>query len=338
MLSKPAIVSVSCAALAVAVAVWWRAGESPAGVAPSVPKPRAGIVTVAENSHRTAQSYSQEGYVIPAPSDPELADALSPASELDFARRLKAVHARYGIIVGPEQSAALRAFVADPAVPAGLSVSQTRALKNDVLNVLCIQPGEEEATAAMLRELYADKTQDPGLRDYALQHLVTLIERAPAIGWDVHWAAVEGDDPNLAATAMLHLVHRIREESSGRGPGVSTPDATTAESARLAVAALRLASDASAKAPARTTALQVCGRLRFTEAGPLAFEIARSERTEVPLRIAAIATLGDLGGDDIIRAYLVTLVTGPERRLRVPAESALRRFPSTNRSVNSPAS
>jgi hypothetical protein len=58
----------------------------------------------------------------------------------------------------------------------------------------------------------------------------------------------------------------------------------------------------------------------------MACDIARSDRMGMALRIAAIATLGDLGGDAATRAYLTTLTTGPEKRLRIPAESALKRF------------
>ncbi|HEY9250167.1 MAG TPA: hypothetical protein VIO38_13590 [Rariglobus sp.] len=282
----------------------------------------SGIVTTPHDSHRPQSSLATDGTERSLPSNPALAEALSHTSRLDYALRLKAVHALQGSALPPDQAAFLRAFVAAPGIPTDLTIRQVRALKNDVLNVLCVQAGEEAATAEMLRALYADETQDAGLRDYALQHLVTLIDRNPAIGWDTHWTAVESDNPALAATAMLHLAAQLRAQSASANLQPFSPSALQS----LSSAALRLAADTTAKDPARTTALQVCGQLKLTAARPLAGEIARSDQAGLPLRIAAVATLGDLGGDETTRAYLTTLTTGPEKRLRIPAQSALKRF------------
>jgi len=309
---------------------YWLTRVSPAPVAQPAP-PKTGIVMTAVDSHQPAESYSKTGDVRSLPSNPALAEALSDGSRLDYALRLKAVHALPGSALPPDQTAFLRAFVAAPGIPAGLTIRQVRALKNDVLNVLCVQAGEEAATAEMLRALYADETQDDGLRDYALQHLVTLIDRTPAIGWDTHWTALESDNPALAATAMLHLASHLRQSTSAPvnnlpASALSAQPFSPSALQSLSSAALRIAADTTAKDPARTTALQVCGRLKLTAARPLAGEIARSDRVGMPLRIAAVATLGDLGGDETTRTYLTTLTTGPEKRLRVPAESALKRF------------
>lgn len=318
MIKKTSIALATLAVLAAgSAALWWSGQPSdlPATRYSLPATSHSGIITTATNSHQPIASYSKTGDAIPVPSDPALADALSLDSRLDFRLRLKTIHALYGVVVTPEQAAFMRAYVADPAIPEGLNIRQVRALKNDVLNVLCAQPGEEEATAAMLRALHTDPTQDPGLRDYALQHLATLTEREPDLGWEAHWAAVEGNDPALAATALIHLAGLDRAGALG-----------SSDRERLKAAALRLASDSSAKDPARTTAIQLCGRLGLTEARTLANDLARDARAGIPLRIAAIATLGDLGGDADAHAYLTALATGSERRLRVPADSALRRF------------
>lgn len=299
---------------------WWmQTGESSSvsGRPHPVATPKTGVVSTEVDSHRALPAYTADGQETVRPADPALEDALSLTSRLPLEARLKTLHALLGRQIGPDNSAFMRAFVAHKALPEGLDIRQVRALKNDVLNVLCQQPGEEHATAAVLRELYADRSADGGLRDYALQHLVSLIERVPDIGWQTHWTAVDSDEPALAATAMIHL--SLRQRRGGL---------TTEETTRLGAAALRIVSSDTAKGPARTTALQVCGRLQVTDARPLAHAIARDERAGFPLRIAAVATLGDLGGDAEAQAYLTGLTTGPEKRLRIPAQSALQRFTS----------
>lgn len=318
MTKKTVIISgMTALLLGGAAALWHTRAPSERGRERQQVAPR--IVTTARDSHRPADTYSKRGDTLALLPPPALAEALSHTSRLPYAQRLAAVHAAGRTLaerpLTPAQAASLRAFVAAPAIPEGLSIQQVRALKNDVLNVLCVQSGGEATTAAMLRALHADESADPGLRDYALQHLVTLSERQPSLGWSTHWAAIDGADTALAATALIHLSLRDRQ-------GELTP----AERTNLAAAALRLAGDATAKDPARTTAIQVCAQLKLTAARPLAHDLARSDQASMPLRIAAVATLGDLGGDAATHAYLTTLTTGSEKRLRVPAQSALQRL------------
>ncbi len=354
---KPSIRLVCLAAVLVVAgaAVWWL--RAPAGLTSQVSglksrvsSPSTGIVTTAVDSHRPLVSLSHDGSVRTLPADPALEEALSLTAPLPFARRLDAVHALQAATLSAAQIDFMRAFVADPRLPQGLTIQQLRALKNDVLNVVCVQPGQEAATAAMLRALYADETQDPGMRDYALQFLAGLAERDPSLGWATHWQALDGKNPDLAATALLHLSLRLRSrvsqasplqvssfrsQVSSPNPQVSglksqvssvAPQVSADERRRIVAAALRLASDTAAKDTSRTTALQVCGQLKLTAARPLAYEIARSDKASFPFRIAAVATLGDLGGDAATHDYLAALTAGPEKRLRIPAQSALKRF------------
>lgn len=281
--------------------------------------PRTGIVTTVIDSRKSGPVYSVAGDVIPVASGPSLTEALSHVSRLPLARRLALVHAAGRDLathpLSPDQAAFLRAFVANPVLPEGLRIDQVRALKNDVLNLLCSYPGGEAETASVLRALYYDTTADLGLRDYALQHLASLNERDSRLGWDAHWAALDGPHPGLAATALIHL--SISQRSNRL---------TSDEIARLGLAALGLADDSTVPDPARTTAIQVCGRLGLMDARALAYKIARSDSVGIPLRAAAMATLGDLGvGDPGIRFFLESAASGSERRLRLPAANALAR-------------
>ena len=286
--------------------------RAPAGVVAEAARLRGGINTVAANSHQALPSTAPDGTVRTAPALPSLEQALGLESRLSLLIRLEVVHALDAAKLDAGQADALLAFVAEKRLPAGLSIAQVRGLKNDILNVLVLRPASAQAVAATLRAIHEDPSQDAGMRDYALQFLAALSLTA---GAEPQWRAVQGTDPALAATALLQLLSFSREGK------LSTIDKT-----RLAQAAAKLASDADQPETSRATALQVCGQLKLTEARPLAWDVARSERAGYPFRIAAIATLGDLGGDDATQAYLQQLTTGPEVRFRVPAKSALKKF------------
>lgn len=294
----------------------WRPRDE-AAPAVTLSKSETGVVMTAVDARRIEPSYSKAGAVVARPLPPSLAEALSSVSRLPYAQRLGAVQAASREFVScpltPDQAVVLRAFVADPALPEGLNIHQMRALKNDVLNILCLHLGGEAETAAVLRGLYNDTTADLGLRDYALQHLAILSERDPRLGWGTHWSALEGSEPGLAATALIHLSIRQRDGAL-----------IASDRKRLASAALRLAADTLVQEPARATAIQICGQLGLPEACALAYEIARSAHAGIPLRAAAIAALGELEvRDPDTRHFLEHTASGSEARLRIPAANAL---------------
>ena len=300
-------------------AAWWGVHaltQSPAPAAHS-PALKTGIVTVATNSHRPLVALAADGSVHPLPVGNSLEEALSRTAPLPLALRLAVIQQLRQRTLTPDQGEALRHFISDTRLPEGLSISQGRALKNDVLALLCEQPADQAALAGLLRTLHADVKQDAGLRDYALQYLAVLAEGDDQIGWSTHWQALEAKDaePGLSATAMIHLAGLDRRGLLNE-----------ADRRRLELAALSVAGNIDGPDISRTTALQICGRLKLNAAQPLAFELARSPQAGIPLRIAAVATLGDLGGDAQAKALLAALAAGPEKRLRAPARSAIARF------------
>jgi hypothetical protein len=74
---------------------------------------------------------------------------------------------------------------------------------------------------------------------------------------------------------------------------------------------------------ARITALQVCAQLGVKDVLPLALQFAESAKS-IPLRVSAIAAVGQLGGAEVT-AYLENLAAGNDARLAVPARAALQR-------------
>jgi hypothetical protein len=301
---------------AVAVVGYWLAVRRHADGGAATARLHGGIKPVAVGTHQALPSTAPDGKVRLAPALPSLEKALGLESRLAFALRLEVVHALDVAKLDDRQADQLLAFVAEKRLPAGLSASQLLALKNDVLNVLVLRPASAAAVVAALRAIHDDPSQDAGLRDYALQAMAELSVTA---GTEPQWRAVQGQDSALAATAMLQLLSFSREGK------LSAADKT-----RLAQAAAKLAADATQPETSRATALQVCGQLKFAEARSVAWATAHSDKAGYPFRIAAIATLGDLGGDTQTQAYLRQLAVGREKRLRVPAQSALKRFSIIN--------
>jgi HEAT repeat protein len=188
-------------------------------------------------------------------------------------------------------------------------------LRNELLNRLRDQDAPAEGLTDVLIALYRDRAQEPALRHYALQHMALWYER-PAESQqkqitEVLWEATGEMESGLAGTALLSLL-RVAQQSG------------ESDNARLAGTALRLASDDQTDTRARITAVQVCGRLRVSEATPLCGEIARSAAS-VPLRVAAIATLGDVGGNES-ENVLQEFDTGSDPRVAVAVRAALSRI------------
>lgn len=305
-----------CGLATVVAVVGYRLVRRPASGGAETARLHGGIKPVAVGTHQALPSTAPDGKVRLAPALPSLEKALGLESRLSFALRLEVVHALDALKLDDRQADQLLAFVAEKRLPAGLSASQLLALKNDVLNVLVLRPASAVAVVTTLRAIHDDPSQDPGLRDYALQ---AMSELSVTAGTEPQWRAVQGNDPALAATAMLQLLSFSRE-------GKLSVSGKT----RLAQSAAKLAADVTQPETSRATALQVCGQLKFAEARSVAWATAQSPKASYPFRIAAIATLGDLGGDTSAHDYLVALSTGPEQRLRVPAQSALKRFSILN--------
>jgi hypothetical protein len=271
------------------------------------------------DTHSVAESVTPEGEVREAPTPPTLATVLSSKAGFSFDERLAVVHALPAVL-SPDQTVALTAFVSACSGPAKLDAGEVYALKNDAINALTRQQGFLSKLVPVLADVYADTKQDAAMRDYALQHLAVIaLDGSNAYDWTQHWQAVAAADaePELAATAMLHLVS-VSEENMLTG----------AQWQELGSVALRMASDKNKPDVSRITALQVCTRLNVSAVCELAYTLAQSSEAGIPLRISAIAALGDLdsGGDERLVSLLKNYADGGERRLRIPARSALQRI------------
>ena len=189
------------------------------------------------------------------------------------------------------------------------------ALKNEMLNALRAQKEPPPGLARLLMDIYRDREQDPVMRDYALQHMTLFYSKAAlddkARMQQVFWQGLGEKDGSIAGTALLSLNFLSQ----------NTP---AFDKEKFKHEALSLAKDENAGEMARITALQVCGRNGIYDALPLARKLAKKSPS-VPLRISAIAALGDLGGPES-RPFLKGLAEGPDERLKPAAQSALKRM------------
>ena len=243
-----------------------------------------------------------------------LSSVLAADGNLDYLLRLNAVHALRTDLSADEVNALYvllnRKAGEDPMQP-----EQLNAIKDEVLTVLQKQTLPPADLANNLAAMYRDPGHDVVWQDYCIQHLgawyPTIAEsNEQAMARGILWSAAEVKGGTIAGTALLALCNL-----SGR-PGI--------EKERVAAKALEVALDASCGEPARMTSLQVCARLGNRQALPEARKLVDSSAS-VLVRVSAIACIGTLGdaGD---KPLLERQAASTDRRLRVAAESALKRL------------
>jgi hypothetical protein len=260
------------------------------------------------------------------PQEPgSIFQALSADSDLSPRERIRTLQEHFykeGSL-HTKETEFLFAFLRDETDDLNLRSNALYALKNDALNLLSLRMADHAPLIALLQEMQTDEKTDPVMRNYATQFLASL-----DMGNDTvragHWSAigkvtsgekgkVSKEDAHNGATALLHLLPVENPELLSRS-----------ERRRLEKSALRIASRDDLPDSARLTALQVCGQMKYSKAADLAYELSQSADASFPLRIAAVATLGQLRSDEKTVAYLKSLLDSPNTRLRAPAQAALK--------------
>ena len=214
--------------------------------------------------------------------------------------------------------AAIYAAILEHPQPADFPRRAWHALFNDTLNALVID--QENPVADLPERLLAivkDADRDRVIRDYALQHLLAFAEyRAEPSGrvelLEAAWQGIASTHDSFHGTYLLALSYQAG------APGWPAPES-------IAAKAWQVASAEEAHVLSRITALQVCGKLGYHPALPLARQIAADRQAHMTLRTSAIATLGDLG-DDPERGLLVSLAERSPPRLQVAIQAALARI------------
>jgi len=238
--------------------------------------------------------------------------ALVPGSS--FADRVKILRARTANLTGDEVSA-LYSYLLTPAHSDDESRSGEDWLRNVMLDRLTQQSKLPAGLPVVLVSIYKDMQQDVVMRDYAIQHINTVYDRAntddkTALNRTLWQAAVETDS-SIAGTALLALNDLAR----------SNPEF---DRDQIAQTASKLAGDENCGELTRITAVQLCGQMGVQQASALIQQLAQ-QAGSIPLRISAIAALGDLG-DQGAEPFLQQIAAGSEDRLKPAAETALKRL------------
>ena len=147
------------------------------------------------------------------------------------------------------------AFLQSPVSPG--TEERERALRNGLLNSLREHTGYAEVLVPALAAQAADEAQDPGLRDYALQHLAAWVPDLDEAGRTQAFTALQDalseQTSTYAGTALVGL-----NDLSRKGLISGSFDA--------AVEARRLALDAEASVLSRLTALALAAELKIDTA------------------------------------------------------------------------
>ena len=259
-------------------------------------------------------------------SDPPsaLATAIGKAGPIDFRGRLNAI-GKLGPRLSVEERRALYDYLRDSTEEKSLRPGQSHALKNDILNVLREQSDPPQELTQVLAALWRDSSQPLVIRDYALQHLAPWYARAESgqrdqIIQELREASAQTEQ-SFAGTALIGL-HRIQREN----PGVVMPS--------LSDQIARLVQDDTANLLARITAVQLGGGEDAIAMRDSLKRIAVDEAQPPTLRLAALGSLGRLGGDEAAGA-LTRVAAGTDGRLALAARSALSKLPRLKPSASS---
>lgn len=192
------------------------------------------------------------------------------------------------------------------------------AFFNDTLNALVLD--QQQPVAELPERLLAivqDVDRHRVIRDYALQHLLAFAEhRAEASErvelMETAWEGIDKTRDSYRGTYLVALSYQAGEPGWPAVESVSTK-------------AWKVAASGDAHVLSRITALQVCGKLGYQEALPLALQIAADVQAHMTLRTSAIATIGDLGLVED-QVFLNELAERSPPRLQVAIQAALARI------------
>lgn len=295
------------------LSVWLRySAPAPRNVAttPSLASP----TNILANTSLATTATSGPAKVAPDPVPESVRPIVTKVAAIPIAERIKRVRTLPANLAAPEVGA-LQGYLLASAHSGAVSRPNENWLRNEIMDKLAGQSTLPAGFPRVLPTIYQDPAQDIVMRDYAVQHITPVYPRASAEEkitlQQTLWSAVAETDSSIAGTALLAL-YDLAQDHREFDPG------------QLGEAALKLAGDDRCGDLSRITALQICGRMGIDQAAPLVLQLAQNAGS-VPLRISAIAALGEVG-DEAARNYLRQLASQSEPRLRPALETALKKM------------
>lgn len=195
---------------------------------------------------------------------------------------------------------------------ARLESSELLALKDCICSALENQSVYPAELPGRLTAMYRDPAHAVGWRDYCIQHLSTACRKIPADQRpaiiDVFKEAVKERQSTIAGTALIAL-----RDNQAAVPGIRE---------LLANHAREIAADSQSVAASRVTALQISAGLGDKRVLPAIRMLVQDSVTERPLRLAAVAALGTLGGTEDL-PVLEPLASGSDRMFKRAAATAI---------------
>jgi hypothetical protein len=179
-----------------------------------------------------------------------------------------------------------------------LDAVEINAIKNQIMDKLLEQrvlPGD---LGMKLTELFKNKKNDELLRNYSLQHFEPLLQQKVTRGIFMSDAsdvvevrsafvsALDEKNNSIAGTALLGM-----ERATALDPKIDRD--------LVARKAVQYAGDSGCDVRTRIAAVQVCGVMKRADALTVVRELA-IKSDPVSLQVAAICTLGHIGGDSDI--------------------------------------
>jgi hypothetical protein len=252
---------------------------------------------------------------------------LTSSGSVGFAERVRDIRSIQASLTATEMEAFSR-YLQTPVRDSQRSDGENW-LRNTMLDALVQQRTLVPGLAGSLVALYQDISQDPVMRDYAIQHMAPIYDRVSpeeqAGLRNALWQATGEVGNGIAGTALLALLN------------VSETDSTI-DLGHLGETAFKLAVDDNTGELARITAVQVCGRLGVQKALRDIEQFAQ-QSPSMPLRIAATAALGDYAmmdnnpGSADAGDLLANLAQSSDSRQAVAVEAARRRIARTRSSL-----
>ena len=212
----------------------------------------------------------------------------------DFIARKTAAQ-NVGTKLSKPEIQSLYAFLRSSGEQQGMDLISFNSIKNDVMDRLLQQEVLPEDLSGNFISMYRDRTLDVICRDYCVQHLFHLYEAKwtnvllPSSNQvrteilDACWEAASEQDTRIAGTALIGLKNLSETDHE-------------IDRSKLAAKVSNLAGNPKSDSQSRITAVRLCGDMGLVQTLPVLRSISAAD-SEMLLRCAAIASLGDIGDE-----------------------------------------